>query len=502
MKLATFINKQLSMFSMYKGLLLGLLGILLVALGLSFMGWLAFTPLALLLSLGVFAVSVYGASWLCSKLFGASAHVDSSLITAVILTLIFTPTTDVRMLIIQAFVGLIAGASKYIVVWRGRHFLNPAALAAVVIAATGLGAASWWVATPVLAPIVAIVACVSLYQSKRFFVAGVFLAVAAPLLMTTLLLNGASLFGSFWLLLSWPLLFIAGVMLTEPLTLPPRHYQMVIVAVIVGVLVGIPMKLGPIAITPAVALLVGNIVAAFMADRSAVALRFKNRHQLTPTTDELVFDALRPVNFTPGQYMEIMLPHGLTDWRGSRRRFSVTSLPGEKTVSFGVKFYTPSSTFKKKLKIIPKGTELTVSQIAGDFVLPKNEAQPLLFVAGGIGVTPFIAQLRFLASKNQHRDIVLVYAVSSAGEVAYKDVLEASGCRVIVVTPEKATGLPAHWVNHIAKQLVVRDVAEYVTDIQERYAYVSGPVSFVQTMKHDLKESGAPHVKTDYFSGY
>lgn len=495
-------NKQLSMFSMYKGLLMGLLGIWVVALGLSFIGWLAFSPLALVYSLGIFIASVYGASWLCSKLFGASAQLDSSLITAVILALIFTPTTDGSMLVVQAFVGLIAGASKYVVVWRGRHLFNPAAFAAVVIAATGLGAASWWVATPILTPVVAIVACVSLYQSKRFFVAGVFLAVAIPLLVTVLLLNGANLSQSLWLLLSWPLLFIAGVMLTEPLTLPPRHYQMVIIAVLVGILVGIPMKLGSIAITPAIALLVGNVVAAFMARRSAVNLRFKERRTLTPSTDELVFDADRPVQFDPGQYMEIMLAHGVTDLRGSRRRFSITSLPGEKTVSFGVKFYAPPSTFKKKLKGITKGTMLSVSQVAGDFVLPKDASRPLLFVAGGIGITPFIGHLRSLRAQHQRRDIVLIYAVNSLEEIAYKDVLEAYGCRVIIVAPTKLTVAPSGWTSHKASRLIMEDVIKYIPDLQQRHAYVSGPVPFVQGVKRDLKRHGAARVKSDYFSGY
>ena len=126
-------------FSMYTGIGLGLSGIFLVALLLSALGYFNFTPLALALSALVLVGTTYIASLLCGWLFGVKAYWESSIITGLILTLIITPSADISQLVVLAFVGFIAGVSKYILTWRGRHIFNPAAFAAVVICFTGLG---------------------------------------------------------------------------------------------------------------------------------------------------------------------------------------------------------------------------------------------------------------------------------------------------------------------------------------------------------------------------
>ncbi|MFT2162181.1 hypothetical protein, partial [Pseudomonas putida] len=84
-----------------------------------------------------------------------------------------------------------------------------------------------------------------------------FLGVAIPLLLVYLALNGVDFVSSLVLLLSWPLLFFAGIMLTEPLTLPPRKWHMYVEAVIVAILFVVPIKIGEFETNPAVALLVG-----------------------------------------------------------------------------------------------------------------------------------------------------------------------------------------------------------------------------------------------------
>lgn len=500
MKVAEFLNNQLRPFSMYMGLVLGLSGIWLVALILAFVGLLDFSPLAIVVSMVVLVLSTYLTSVLCAKLFGLKAYWESSVITGLILSLIFLPVIDAAQLVVLAFVGMIAGASKFIVTWRGRHIFNPAAFAAVVIGLTGLGAATWWVATPLLTPIVLLTVLISLYKTKRFMVAGVFLAITVPALLVQFLLFGATFEESLFLLLSWPLLFLAGVMLTEPLTLPPRKWQMYIVAAVVAVLFLLPLEIGVLQMTPALALLGGNIVAALLANRRAVQLKFKERRVLTPTTDEFIFTQSTPVSYVPGQYMELNIPHKKADFRGTRRSFSVTSVPGEKGVSFGVKFYEPSSTLKKSLRSLKAGDALNVTQIGGDFVLPKDVTRPLLFVAGGIGITPFISHIKTL--KEARRDIVIVYAVSSPEEIAYKDILEKAGIRVIIISVEKLKQMPKNWVSGKSSRINYDELLELVPDVTERWAYASGPVPFVQDVKHNLRKLGVRSVKTDYFVGY
>lgn len=503
MKLAEFINNQSRSITMYKGITLGLIGIWVCALIFSFIGWLGFSPIELLLSTLVLVVSTCVASVLCGWLFGVKPQFVSSVITGLILAFIFLPTAEVPQLIMLAFAGLIAGASKFVVTWRGRHVFNPAAFAVVVISLAGLGSGAWWVATPVLTPIVLAVILVSLYQSKRWLVPGIFLAIAIPALLVQFLLFGASFPESIWLLMSWPLLFLAGIMLTEPLTLPPRKWQMYIVAAVVGVAFVLPIRFGIFQMTPAVALLLGNIVAAVFANRYAITLTFKKRHALTPTTDELVFEPSRRVQFEAGQYMELTFPHNKADFRGIRRSFSMTSMPQDEEVTFGVKFYTPSSSFKKALKTLKPGAQIQVASIGGDFVLPKDTTRPLLFVAGGIGVTPFLSHLgTSYYSVADRPDVTLVYAVSDPSEIAYRDELEKCDVKVVIVAPSKPADLPKDWKYIKGSRIDFAQLPEIVPDIAERWAYVSGPTPFVQNTSHELRKLNVRGIKHDYFVGY
>lgn len=500
MNIKELVNKSSNLFTMYKGISFGLVAIWAVAFALAFFNQIHYSPIAMLVSLLVAVASVYGASYTCGKIFGVHVHGESSFITGIILALIISPTLDVGGLVVLLFAGIIAGVSKFIVVHNGRHIFNPAALAAFVIGVAGLGGASWWVATPVLAPIVLLVIGIVLYKSHRLLVAGVFLAVAVPILLIVFATYGTTFLENSYLLLSWPLLFVAGVMLTEPLTLPPRKRQMYVEAAIVGVLFAVPFNLIVVDMTPALAILIGNIVATVFLARERISLVFKKRRSLTPTTDEYIFTPNKPIHFTAGQYLEVQLPHKKADFRGYRRSFSIVSAPGKNEIAFGIKFYTPSSSFKSALKALPIGSTISATGYWGDFVLPKNLSTPVLYIAGGIGITPFISHLQ--ATEKNIRNTVLIYAVNNPDEIAYKEILVQSGIKVVIVTKEKLQDLPYGW-KQVKNSRITQDIiAKSVTDITKRHAYISGPTPFVGTVKRALKALKAKHIETDYFVGY
>ncbi len=490
------------MFSMYQGLLLGLAGIWGAALVLSFIDQLAFTPTELSLSLAVLVVSVLGASWLFGRLFGVAINYQSSWITAFILALIMTPSDTMPGLLALGLAGLVAAASKFVLVYKNRHIFNPAAVAAVIVGLLGLSTASWWVATPLLTPIVVAVVAISIYQTKRYALVATFLGTSILLILANLLLSGADLLAASLLLLSWPIFFLGGIMLTEPLTLPPRKWQMVIVAAVVGILVALPFKIGFFAMTPALALLIGNAIAFFFAKRQGVRLTLVERRSLTPTTDEFVFKTPQPVKYEAGQFMEITVPHITHDLRGERRSFSVTSIPGTTNVTFGIKFYDAPSTYKKRLRALKPGAQLDVSNVSGDFLLPKDTSRPLLFMAGGIGVTPFISYIRTSHKNQEKRDIVLVYAVRSVAEIAYAQDLVKAGVRVVVVSTDTPKKLPPHW-HHVQSDRVTEEILKSaVKDVSQRDVYISGPPLFVQALRKVARKNRARRIHTDYFVGY
>jgi ferredoxin-NADP reductase len=146
------------------------------------------------------------------------------------------------------------------------------------------------------------------------------------------------------------------------------------------------------------------------------------------------------------------------------------------------------------------GTALAVTGVWGDFVLPRHEDSPLLMVAAGIGVTPFVSHLRHLTATGRRRDILVVYVASEASELAFRDDLAAAGVRVIVFTRDRPAELPAGWEWAQGVRLDADGLARTVPDIARRHAYVSGPAKLIADLTPALER--ARSITTDAFSGY
>lgn len=457
--------------------------------GLAMVSMLSFNPVALLISTAIFTMAGVTTSYGLGKLYGVHSHLQSALITSLILALVFTPSLDGSTLLHYGLIAVIAQASKFVITYRSRHIFNPAAFGAVFGGSIlQLQYASWWVGTPVLVVPVAIVALLVLYKIRQLQLGAIFLVTSLAVLLCTGIQPGVAL-------ISWPLIFLASIMLSEPATLPPRRRQKFLVAIVVALFVSLPFHIGWFYSSPEFALLMGNIVAFALAFRQRKGLRLtlRSHQKLTPTTDELVFTSPVPIVFEAGQYIELTLPHPKQDIRGIRRSFSITSRPNTKELRLGVKFYSPGSSFKTQLRALPVGSTVQSTGISGDFVLPKNPREKLLFVAGGIGITPFISHLQSLDTE---RDIVLLYFVRSPAEIAYRDILESHSVTVHYftadTTPEDYPSAPS-----LTKDIL----AEYVQDLPNRVAYISGPPNMVSSAKRLLRGK-AKSVKTDYFSGY
>lgn len=497
-----WLNAALNRFSMYRLLSVTLTSMWGISVFLSLLGLLPYSPAAMIASGSVLVVAAYASNVLFGRLFGIRTHDESSYISALILFFIFSPTTVITELTTLALVAVIAMASKYVLTVHGRHIFNPAAIAAVIISLTGITYASWWVATPILLPITLLFAFLILYKTRRLAIGGIFLTIAISLIILMYLLNGQSVLDGLLALPSWPLLFFVGFMLSEPLTLPPRHWQQYLVAVLVAVLFAVPLHIGIISGSPALALVIGNAIAFYFTQRRHIQLIFKGRNQLTPTIDEYVFESSKPITFEAGQYMEITVPHPGKDGRGIRRIFSIVGASGDRTIRFGVKMYDKPSSFKRALKSLKKNSFIDATGIGGDFVLPKDARVPLLLVAGGVGITPFISHILASARREQNRDIVLIYAVNDINDMAYVDTLVNSNIKVILVTKTDQPMPSSSWIHHNDARITSKEIATYIPDANVRYAYVSGPPAMVDSAKAILKKTGVKYIKSDYFTGY
>ncbi len=505
----TRLRGLLGSLSMYRLALLALATLTVTAFAVSFTGQLVTGPWELLATLATLVVACLTSDAIAQRLLGLPGRLESSLITALILVFVVRPTLTPAGLLGIALAGAVAAASKYLLVWRGRHVFNPAAVGATILLLSGLGNSAWWVGTPLLIVPVLVLGWVVLQRTDKTGLVAVFWLVAMGVSFVRTLVQ-AQLAGltlnagtvAIQLVTASPLLFLGVFMLSEPLTLPPRRRQQLAVAVVVGVLAGWPIDLGFITLGQERALLIGNLLALVLARRAAVTLRITRRRQLTPTATELTFEAPPGLSFEPGQYLELNVPHDRPDARGTRREFSIVSAPADlPELRIAYRGGTAArSTFKRRLADAEPGEALSATGVWGDFVLPSDPAAPVLMVAAGIGVTPFISHLRHLGSGDRPRDVVLVYLVKDAAELPFRDEISASGVPVVLAGPTRTDDLPDGWAWAGDDPLDEAALRRVVPDLAERHAYVSGSPAAVAQLTAAV--AGARSVTTDAFSGY
>lgn len=489
--------------TMYRLVTISLSALLVLSIFLGAVGYLPYSPVSLLLTSLLLVSTSYAANRFHGWLFDVKPHGESAAITGLILTFILAPVTTPVSAIPLMLIAIIATASKYILAFRGRHVFNPAAVGVLFASLSGLSYAIWWVASPALIPLTVFIAFLILYKTRHVKLGLLFIALTVVFITSQYMLVGEPLQAALvTVVTSWPIIFFAGVMLIEPLTLPPRRWQQLAVVVLVAAAFSAPIEFGSVSMTPQLALIIGNSAAFAWGTRQAVKLKFVKKEVLTPTSYEFVFEGNgRLPKYIAGQYMELNLPHKKADIRGSRRMFTIASHPNDNMIRVGTKIPEKHSSFKSTLAHLKAGDDVSAVRISGDFILPADHTRQLLFIAGGIGITPFVSFLRQLDHDNDTRDIVLVYSVNSAEEVAYIDGLVKSSIRVIVVCPNPPKQRKN--IRYVDAPFITKEILEQaVPDIVNRQTYISGPPLMVSHVKRIAKKLRARSVKTDYFTGY
>lgn len=502
------LDALLGRLSMYRLVLLALAVLAGWAFVLAALGALAYGPVELAAALTVLVVVTVGSNQLYGRLFGVRPHPESSLITAGLLFFLLWPSTDPLALAGLALAAAAASASKYLVAWGGRHLANPVAVGVLFVTVLQVTGGVWWVATPGMLPVVAVLAVIIWYRTGTSAIALAFSATAGVLIVAGRVATGNTVLDAIsYALVSTPMVFFAAFMLTEPLTLAPRRAQRLVIAAAIGVLFALPnlmtVEVAGIALTPEVALILGNVVSFFLSQRRGLALTLRERRHIGANAVEFTFDATRPVRSRPGQYLELTVPHPRADSRGTRRVFSLVSRSGDaaSTVRIATPLPEGMSSFKRALNALEVGSSISATRVAGDFTLPPAW-RPVALIAGGIGITPFIGQLGHGAAAAR-ADTVVVYAVADLSDVAYRDALVASGARVVLISdrpPSRDFTVPAGWTV-VRGRLTERTLRDAVPDIAERAAWCAGSSAFVSSTGAALRRLGVPKVTVDAFNG-
>jgi len=469
-------------------------------------GLLAYDVFALLASIGF----LLGVCWITNHLFswtfGVPANVESVYISALILALIITPIQSLNDLWFLAWAGILAMASKYILAIKGRHVFNPVAIAVVITYFTINQSASWWIANSTLLPAVFLGGLLVVRKVGRFDMVLSFLSTTLALTLFTSLFNGEGIIATLQkTILYTPLLFFAFIILTEPLTTPPTKKLRTIYGALVGILFVPQFHIGSFYLTPELAILIGNIYSYSVSPKAKLTLKLKEKVRIAPDIYEFVFAAPHKFKFTPGQYMEWTLGHNGPDSRGNRRYFTLASSPTEQNLRLGIKFDKKPSTFKKAMLSMNRNTEITASQIAGDFELPEDRNQKCVFLAGGVGITPFRSMIKYLLDTHQRRSITLFYSVRTVEDIVYKDIFDRAekelGIRAIYNLTDNGN-VPKSWAGKIGR-ITPQVIKTLLPDYGRCLFYISGSRSMVDSYQDSLRKLGVSRdqIKTDYFAG-
>lgn len=487
------IDDFLNSITMYRLMLYFLLVLLLWAIILSFFGKLPFaTPVTLIGSIVFITFVCWTFNATLGRLFKAPTNAESFYITAWIICLIVTPGLDLQSLIFMFAASVLAISSKFILSINKKHIFNPAAFGAYtagLLLPSTLGV-SWWVGTELMFPVTLIGGLLITRKTKRWSLLFTFLVFS----LSVFLIRSGSINETIFL--NTPMLFFAFVMLTEPQTSPVNNFYRIIYGSAIGFLYPSQFQIGALSTSPEMILLLGNIFAYLVNPKQKLILHLKQKNKLSPDTFDFVFGLDKPLAYTAGQFMEWTLAQKKPDTRGSRRYFTLASSPTEDSLRIGVKFYPNGSSFKKALSELPIGGSIVAASLAGSFTIPKDPDKKLVFIAGGIGVTPFRSMIKYLVDQREKRDIVLLYFVKADVDAVYTELFKQA---------EKEIGLK-NIINISERngQVGAETIVRQIPDFKERIFYLSGPHGMVDGFEKTLKGLGlsGSQIKTDYFPGY
>jgi ferredoxin-NADP reductase len=214
----------------------------------------------------------------------------------------------------------------------------------------------------------------------------------------------------------------------------------------------------------------------------------------TENSFSFIFKPEKELHWQAGQFIFFQIPHDNPDSRGIKRHFTIASAPYEKFIMITAKFdFKKGSSFKKALFNLKPGNRIEAFGIRGNLVI-KDINSKFVFIAGGIGITPYRAILLDLVHKNASPDITMLYGNKNK-DIIFKDVLDRLG-----------SGHDWLEINYIIEpQLIDSDVIKRnVSNVYNSIYYISGPHKMVKIIEGILLEMKVDkeNMVVDYFSGY
>lgn len=234
--------------------------------------------------------------------------------------------------------------------------------------------------------------------------------------------------------------------------------------------------------------------------------KLKAREEVAEGTMAFHFEKPVGFQFKPGQYADLTLINPAeTDSEGNVRTFSIASAPYEGELLFATR--VRDSAFKRVLGSVPLGTEVKLEGPMGSFTLHKNQAKAAVFLAGGIGITPFLSILRQAAKEKLPHLLYLFYSNRRPEDAAFlrhlEDLEKSNSKFIFVPSMSEMEKSKLEWRGE--RGLINRDMlTKHFCDLQGPMYYIAGPPAMVAAMRDVLSKAGVDEddVRTEEFGGY
>ncbi len=232
----------------------------------------------------------------------------------------------------------------------------------------------------------------------------------------------------------------------------------------------------------------------------------KRRERLAEGT--MAFHLEKPAGFTfkPGQSVNLELIDPPAEANSSRRTFSLVSAPFENELAIATRM-RDGSAYKRALEALPLDSKIRLKGPLGVMTLHEDRARPAVFIAGGIGITPFMSMLRQAAHDRLGQRLLLLYSnrrPEDAAFLAELQELERRNARFDLHATMTDMGNSARAWNGARGMIDEETVKRFVGDAVAPVYYLAGPPTMVNAMSGVLRHAGVrdEDVNSEEFYGY
>jgi ferredoxin-NADP reductase len=239
---------------------------------------------------------------------------------------------------------------------------------------------------------------------------------------------------------------------------------------------------------------------------AAVRIKLLSRLEVAEGTVACFFEKPDGFDFKAGQSGDFTLINPPeTDAEGNTRAFSIASPPHEPDLMIATRMR--DTAFKRVLKNLPIGTELNLEGPFGALTLHNNAKRPAVFLAGGIGITPFRSILLHAAGKHLPHQLYLFYSNRYPEAATFLEDLidlEKQNPRYrLIATMDEVHKSHRGWsgeMGHINETMLTK----YLKTLEGPVYYVAGPPGMVTALQKMLNEAGVndDDIRIEAFSGY